>query len=331
MGLLDGKVAIVSGGGRGIGRAVSKLYALEGAHVVIVDNGSAPDGSGNNGRVASLVAEEIEAEGGSAAPCFADITHAEDVNAVLELALSRWGRMDILFNGAGTIRLGTLLDTAIEDWNSIMRIHLEGAFRMAQMAARYWHRHSVPGRLINVTSSAVMGHTSYFAYTAAKGGVISMTRACANTMADWGATANAIAPGAATRHVDSIQLSAKEHFEKTGKLPHEEVAGTPADPAHIAPIAAWLASDAASRISGRVFSAMAGTFGLWADQQDVLRTVSGDVYKGRTELYAAFDHELTQGLSLDDLTERQPYANWESWNWKGPTKEQVGEPRGAGG
>src|SRR5512143_82670 len=98
MAILDGKVAIVSGGGRGIGRAVSKLYALEGAHVVIVDNGSAPDGSGNNGRVASLVAEEIEAEGGSAAPCFADITHAEDVNAVLELALSRWGRMDILFN-----------------------------------------------------------------------------------------------------------------------------------------------------------------------------------------------------------------------------------------
>ncbi|SKC03189.1 SDR family NAD(P)-dependent oxidoreductase [Sphingopyxis flava] len=323
MGLLDGKVAIVSGGGRGIGRAVSKLFALEGAHVLIVDNGSAPDGSGNNSRVAALVAEEIEAERGSAVPCFADITRGDDVNGVLDLVLSRWGRMDILFNGAGNIRLGTLLDTSIEDWNSIMRIHLEGAFRMAQMAARHWHRHAVRGRLINVTSSAVMGHTSFFAYTAAKGAVISMTRACANTMADWGATANAIAPAAATRHVDSIQLSAKEHFEKTGKLPHEEVAGTPADPAHVAPIAAWLASDGASRISGRVFSAMAGTYGLWANQLDVLRTVSGDAYNGREELYRAFDHELTQGLSIDDLTERQPYANWETWSWEGPAREQV--------
>jgi 3-oxoacyl-[acyl-carrier protein] reductase len=293
-GRLDGLVALVTGGGRGIGRGVAETFAAEGASVVVNDLGTSAFGDGADASPAQQVADEITAGGGSAIADTGDITDPAAAAAMVEKAIDTFGKLDILANIAGTIRLCTIADCSDEDWNSQMRVHLRGYFNTTQNAARHWMDRGVYGRLINFTSGA--GHwqsqPSVLSYSTAKSGVIGFTRACANSLAVYNVTANCVSPrtGGGTPMADAVM---KDSDSSTA-------AGTERDPLHIAPMVTFLASPAAGNVSGRVFGAYAGRYTLWSEPTEEREAVR-DFLTDPDGVYAEIERSLCSGLSLADL------------------------------
>ncbi len=240
MGLLDNKVAIVTGAGRGIGRAYALAFANEGAAVVVNDLGGAADGSGASRGVAAEVVSEIEAAGGKAVASTDDITTREGVDNMVWSALDKLGGLDILVNNAGILRDRTLVKMSESDWDAVMTVHLRGTFLASQAVARVLKRQGRGGRIINTSSvSGLVGNFGQGNYGAAKAGIAGFTFVCSKELARYDVTVNAIAPVALTRMTDTLPHLASATVDDMG-------------PQFIAPVAVYLASERAAHITGKI-------------------------------------------------------------------------------
>jgi NAD(P)-dependent dehydrogenase (short-subunit alcohol dehydrogenase family) len=241
MGLLDGKVAVVTGAGGGIGRAEALLFASEGAKVVVNDLGGARDGTGSSEAMASRVAEEIKAAGGQAAPSFDNVATAEGAQKIIQTAVSAFGRLDILVNNAGILRDKSLLKMDEAMWDAVIAVHLKGTFLCTQAAAKQMVSQGGGGRIVNTTSvSGMLGNFGQANYSAAKAGIYGFTRTAAIELQKHRITVNALAPIAKTR--------------LTEDLPMFQTSTESLSPEHIAPAALFLASDLCADRTGHVLA-----------------------------------------------------------------------------
>ena len=241
MGLLDGKVAIVTGSGGGIGREHALALAKEGAKIVINDVGGDRSGAGTGQAMADVVADEIKAGGGEAAANYDSVSTMDGGKAIVQTAIDAFGRLDILVNNAGILRDKTLLKMDEAMWDGVIAVHLKGTFACTQPAAAFMKEQGEGGRIINTSStSGLLGNFGQANYGAAKAGIAGFTRVCAIEFAKHGITVNGLVPVAKTRMTEDLPaFSALE--------------GGQLDPAHIAPVMVFLASDLAKDITGKFF------------------------------------------------------------------------------
>jgi NAD(P)-dependent dehydrogenase (short-subunit alcohol dehydrogenase family) len=251
----EGRVAIVTGGGGGIGRAVAVELASNGAAVMVNDIGTSLDGHGVSSEAASSVVAEITAAGGTAIAHAGSVTDPAVVGELVQTAIDRLGTVDILVNVAGIMRKGTILDTSFDDWSSVVGVHLTGTFNTCRaaapiMAERGW------GRIINVTSHSAFGFEGIPAYAAAKAGIMGLTFAIATELASVGVTSNAIAPAASTRMSEASRADFERMLEEgiIDDAVWQRFLSLPA-PEFTSPVVNYLASDSAAGITGLVFTA----------------------------------------------------------------------------
>jgi NAD(P)-dependent dehydrogenase (short-subunit alcohol dehydrogenase family) len=256
MGLLDGKVAIVTGAGHGVGRGHALDLAAAGAKVVVNDLGGSPTGEGANQRDAEVVAEIIKKNGGEAVANFADVSDFAAAKAMIEQAVSTFGGLDILVLNAGILRDKMIFNMDESDWDAVIKVHLKGHFAPARHASAYWRaqaKESPTGRVnasVITTSSLVglqanVGQTNY---AAAKGGIAMFTVALSQDMERYGVRANCVAPSGTTR---LIGLTAGNM--DMVKEPDEYEGYNPRSPGNVAPLIVWLGSDLSQHVSGQIF------------------------------------------------------------------------------
>ncbi|MEU6371572.1 SDR family oxidoreductase [Streptomyces sp. NPDC046909] len=263
-GICEGRVAVVTGAGRGIGREYALELARQGASVVVNDLGGSPDGSGADTGPAQTVVDEIVEAGGKAVANTDDVADWEGAERLVRQAISEFGRLDILVNNAGILRDRALVSMSSEEWDSVIRVHLRGTAGPSHFAAAYWRAQAkksggpTGGRIINTTSaSGIYGNFGQSNYGAAKAGIASFTLIAAIELKSYGVTVNAIAPVAATRLTAGLG-------PKPGSKPDGKSQGMPDTfgPQHIAPLVAWLASPESTKVTGRVFDVGGGRIGV---------------------------------------------------------------------
>jgi NAD(P)-dependent dehydrogenase (short-subunit alcohol dehydrogenase family) len=275
--LLQDKVAIVTGAGRGIGRGVALLMAEEGAKVVVNDLGGEADGTGVARSPADEVVTEIQAKGGEAAANYDSVATAQGGENMVATALNSFGRLDILVNNAGILRDRMVFNMADEEWDAVLQVHLYGTFYCTRAACRVF-RNQRSGRIINFSSRSGLGNLGQANYSAAKEGIIGFTRTVARDLGKYGVTCNAIRPAAATRMTVTPELRAAWERKAAQGLGGEV---TPVDllasldPADIAPFAVWLASDEAPNVNGYDFMVRGGDIGVYS-QPKTAQTIFKD-------------------------------------------------------
>lgn len=248
-GICQDRVAIITGAGRGLGRAHALELARQGAKVIVNDLGGSATGTGSDATPAEEVVQEIIALGGEAAVNTDDISDWEGAGSLISQAINTFGRLDILVNNAGILRDRMLVSMTPEDWDAVIRVHLRGTFAAAHFAANHWRQRfkeegPVKGRLINTTSaSGIYGNVGQTNYGAAKAGIASFTIIASMELARYGVTVNAVAPAARTRLTESL-MSAQSDVDLR--------------PEHVSPLVAWLASPEAQDITGRIFDVGGG-------------------------------------------------------------------------
>jgi NAD(P)-dependent dehydrogenase (short-subunit alcohol dehydrogenase family) len=268
---LAGKVAIVTGAGRGIGRGEALLLAQQGAKVVVNDLGGAPTGEGSDKSVAQIVADEIKAAGGEAVANTDSVTTMEGGKAIVDAAIKNFGRLDILINNAGNLRPRPIWEMTEQDWDLVISVHLKGTFCCTRHAAPIF-REQRSGVIVNTASESGLGHYGMASYSAAKEGIVGFTRTVARDLGQFNVRVNAIRPRAGTR------MSIPQVME-TIRI-QQEVLGFPAlgnswlssDDEEIKPeqpalVAVWLCTDAASNVNGQVFEANGRQIGLWPEEE----------------------------------------------------------------
>jgi NAD(P)-dependent dehydrogenase (short-subunit alcohol dehydrogenase family) len=260
MGICDGRVVIVTGAGRGIGRGHALEFARQGAKVVVNDLGAEVDGSGGSTGPAGEVVDAIRAMGGEAVANGADVADWAQAEALVATAVDTFGRLDVLVNNAGFLRDRMLANTSEEEWDAVVRVHLKGHFAPTRHAVAHWRDRSKAGeevdaRIINTSSGAgLMGSVGQGNYSAAKAGIAALTMVEAAEFARYGVTANAIAPAARTRMTEQV-------FAETMAAPAEGEFDAMA-PDNIAPLVVWLGSAGSRRVTGRVFEVEGGKIGV---------------------------------------------------------------------
>jgi NAD(P)-dependent dehydrogenase (short-subunit alcohol dehydrogenase family) len=251
--LLEGKIALVTGAGHGIGRGHAVELARHGARVVVNDLGSTVDGSGQ-GRDADLTVKLITSNDGEAAANYGDVGDEADARAMVDQAVETWGRLDILVNNAGIVRDRVIWNMSAADFDVVMRVHLRGSWLTSQHAAGLWRARSkageaVRGRIINTTSGAgLQGNFGQSNYATAKAAIVGLTLTTSLELYSIGVTVNAVGPGGLTR-LTATAPGTGDAFE-----PDDLDAATyhPMDPAGSSPVVAWLASDEAQHVTGQV-------------------------------------------------------------------------------
>ena len=255
--LCEGRVVIVTGAGRGLGRAHALAYAAEGARVVVNDLGVGLDGTPGPGSPARQVVEEIRAAGGEAVAHGGDIATTEGAASLVRTALETYGRLDTLVNNAGFLRDRMLVNLDEDDWDAVMRVHLKGHFLPLRHAAAHWRAEARAGRtprarVVNTSSGAgLLGSVGQGNYSAAKAGIIGLTLVAAAEMGRYGVQVNAIAPAARTRMTEDA-------FAGTMAAPDSPGVFDAMAPENVSPLVVWLGSDACAGVTGRVFEAEGG-------------------------------------------------------------------------
>ena len=248
--LCEGRVAIVTGAGRGIGREYALMLAAHGAKVVVNDLGGSRDGTGASTGPAQEVVDEIERAGGEAVVNGNDVSDFAGAAEMIAQAVKSYGRLDVVVNNAGILRDRMLVNMTEAEWDAVIKVHLKGTFAPAHHAAAYWRDlakkgERVDARLINTTSvSGIYGNAGQTNYGAAKAGIAAFTIIAGRELGRYGITVNAIAPGALTRLTEDLGMGRGSEEEKARLHPR-----------WIAPIVTWLASTRSSHVTGRVFEA----------------------------------------------------------------------------
>ena len=267
MARLDGRVAIVTGAGRGIGRSVARLLASEGASVVVNDLGSAVDGSGHDSGPAHDVVAEIAEAGGKAVANGADISVFAAAENLVQTAIEEFGRLDILVNVAGILRDRMVFNMTEQEWDDVIRVHLKGTFNTTRFASAHWRSlrdESAQNRIINFTSvSGLHGAPGQPNYAAAKMGIVGLTWSSARALGKYGVTVNAISPGAATRMTDSVPTGRRRTRPDVDEW----------SPDNVAPIVAYLASERSDWITGRIIHSSGYEVSLYSNPEPVVRIV----------------------------------------------------------
>ena len=246
-GIVAGKVAVVTGAGRGIGRAISLLLAAEGARVLVNDVGAALDGGGADAGPARQVVEEIKKKGGQAVSSMLSISEPENADKIVKTALDAFGRVDILVNNAGILRDRIFHKMSWSDWKDVIDVHLNGSFNMSRAVAGPF-REQNSGAMVHMTStSGLIGNYGQANYMAAKMGIVGLSRSIALDMARFNVRSNCIAPFAWSRMIGSIPTETEEEKKRVEKLQQMT-------PEKIAPLVVYLASDHAAGVSGQIFS-----------------------------------------------------------------------------
>ena len=271
--LLQDKVAIVTGSGRGIGRGVAMLMAAEGAKVVVVDPGVNVDGSGFDQSIAEQVVSEIREAGGTAVASIESVTSMSGGESIVQTAVDSFGKLDIVITVAGILRDRMVFNMSEEEWDDVIAVHLKGTFTVVKHACILF-RQQRSGRIITFSStSGLYGNSGQANYGAAKDGIAGFTRVVARDMGRYGVTANAISPSAATRMTVSVPDEARELRASRGIIgASTTLRGEPDD---VAPMVAWLASDEAAHVNGHVFHVTEGLVTLLNEPEPV-KTIQKD-------------------------------------------------------
>ena len=265
MGICDGRVVIVTGAGGGLGREHALLFAAEGAAVVVNDLGVSNHGEGGSKGPAQLVVDEIRAKGGRAIANTESVSDFAAGKRMVEQALDSFGRLDVVVNNAGFLRDRMFVGTSEAEWDAVINVHLKGHFCVTRHAAEHWRNQSKAGqpvdaRIINTSSGAgLQGSIGQSTYSAAKGGIASLTLVQAAELSRYGVTANAIAPAARTRMTEAIFTDMK---------PPEDGSFDDAHPGNVSPLVVWLGSPESRGVTGRVFEVKGGLIGVsdgWRD------------------------------------------------------------------
>jgi len=260
MALCDGRVVIVTGSGRGLGRAHALEFARQGAKVVVNDLGVAQDGSDPSDTPAQQVVDEIVAMGGEAVVSSHDVADWDAAGEMVQLAIDTFGGLDVVVNNAGIVRDRMFVNSEQAEWEAVLRVHVLGHAAPARHAASYWRSKSKAGeqvdaRIINTSSGAgLMGSIAQAAYSAAKGAIASLTLVQAAELGRIGVTANALAPAARTRMTEAAFA---DMMAEVGEDAFDAM-----DPANVSPLVVWLGSSESAEVTGRVFEVEGGIIGL---------------------------------------------------------------------
>jgi len=253
----DGRVCIVTGAGRGIGREYAIMLAAHGAKVVVNDLGGSRDGTGAEHSAADEVVAEIKKLGGQAVANYDDVSDWAGAERMVQQAVSSFGTLDVLVNNAGILRDRMLVNMSEAEWDAVIKVHLKGTFAPARHAAAYWREQQKAGRpvdarLINTSSvSGIYGNPGQTNYGAAKAGIASFTIIAARELGRYGVTVNCIAPGALTRLTEDLGMGRGSEEQKAAMHPR-----------WVAPIVVWLASRESAGVTGRVFEASGRTLAI---------------------------------------------------------------------
>jgi NAD(P)-dependent dehydrogenase (short-subunit alcohol dehydrogenase family) len=260
-GICEGRVVIVTGSGRGLGRAHALELATHGARVVVNDLGCELDGSGGGTGPAGEVVAEIRAAGGAAIANGDDVADFDGAGRMVAAAMEAFGGLHAVVNNAGFVRDRMFANAAEDEWDAVVRVHLKGHFAVARHAAAHWRDQAKAGelvdaRIINTSSGAgILGSVGQAAYSAAKAGIATLTLVQAAELGRYGVTANALCPAARTRMTEGV-------FTEMMATPDQPDAFDAMAPENVSPLVAWLASAQSAHVTGRMFEVEGGKVGL---------------------------------------------------------------------
>jgi len=264
---LEGKVAIVTGGAGGMGSWVSRIFAEQGAAVIVADTGADLEGRmGVDPARVNAVVEQITAAGGDAVGLIGDVAEMEHAERLVSTAIERYGKLDILVCAHGILRDRMIFNMTEEEWDGSIRAHLKGCFAPTKFASIHWRQTRAGGRIIYFTSAAgIRGSAGQPNYSAAQQAKVGLMLSNARALARYAVTANCISPMASTRMTDAIP--ARDGRQGGGTPPSEAAAGTTTDPKNVVPVIAYLASDAGADVTGRVFGATGHRITVWHEPE----------------------------------------------------------------